>query len=175
MKDSIWQLARKREERWVIEYGDYEANKEFHRARLKAMIRLLVGALRSRHETTRAQRGPNSTGNGLMVAIDEIVGRIDGKGRCVRRLPPLRRASAATWCHLFKKDVEEYPALTVRSGPGGWYLAGGAGSLLYLEIMRAKGWRRLRVVELTDELEKVVPATAAHNAECCCEADQLAS
>ncbi len=175
MKDSVWQLARIREERFVIAYDRYEANKEFRRARLKAAVRLLVGALQRRREPVRARRGSDSVGSGFIVSIDEIVGRINPRGRSIRGLPPLRRAFAATWRHLFCRDVEEYPVLTVRSGPGGWYLAGDVASPLYLEIMRAKGWRRLRVVEAPAQTEEVETEGATECSECCSKSARMAS
>jgi hypothetical protein len=162
---SAWQIKNEaREDAWLGEYSRYEADREFRRARLRAIVRLLRGVFPGR--SVSADR----TKDGLMIPIDSIVGLIDASGREVSRLPPLRRSLADAWRRGFtREDADEaYPILEVRAGPWGWYVKSDAASLLFLEIMRAKAMRLLRVRQLPGPVmrlshEAADPCSACEN------------
>ncbi len=176
---SSWQLMRETlEEVWAVEYSQYEADREFRRARRRAIVRLLRGVFLGRHRPSNAVEGATPTKDGVMISIEAIVGMIDARGRKVSHLPPLHRRLAGAWRRAFcRGDLETYPALAVCSGPGGWYLMGDPVSLLYLEIMRAKAWRQIRVRELPEQRKNASRNMVERCSECRCtqEQRQLAS
>jgi hypothetical protein len=171
---SSWQLTKEApEEAWAVEYSRYEADREFRRARRKAMIRLLRCVFLGRHRPSNAVESATPTKDGVTIFIEAIVGMIDARGRKVSHLPPLHRRLAGAWRRAFcRGDVETYPALAVCSGSGGWYLMGDPVSLLYLEIMRAKAWRQIRVRELPEQRKSASRNMVERCPECRCTQDQ---
>ncbi len=139
------------EESWVTEYMNHEADVEFRRSRRRALgrrfARALLGWLHLSPEVEPPRRATD--GVSLLLPVDSIVGLASRNGRKNRRLPRMHRRWAAEWRRLYCGDViETYTAVSVRAGADGWYLAGGAESLLILELVRAKGGKHVRVVEL---------------------------
>jgi hypothetical protein len=148
-----WENKSASQERaWLIKSELYEAEREFRRARARAIIRGITGRMKpatpaampaATPAATPAEHSaalPGADGLAHMVPIDAIVGMLDDQGRQTARLPVLRRRMAEAWRRMYREpDHNAHLPLSVVSGPGGWYLAGGAGALLVLEILRARG------------------------------------
>ena len=134
-----WDLQREsREEIWTIEYEQYESRREFRRARIRAFIRTITRW--SMLFSSRAG-SPAESGRLYSLPISLIVGVIDVHGR-TRHVPMMGRTMSAAWGRLFREtDHDSHFPLLVVAGKNGWYLAGGPGALLALEVARARGAR----------------------------------
>jgi hypothetical protein len=134
-----WQYATDSvEDAWLLMYGRYEADREFRRSRLRALSRSIAAVLGSRASRTEAWAWAEE------VHPADIVGVVDGAGRLRRGVPGLPRDLRETWARAFGAlhDIGELPVLC---GPDGYYLDGGSGSLLRLELARARGAHAVRV------------------------------
>ena len=80
------------------------------------------------------------------IPIDHIVGMIDEETGRRSALRLSGRGIARQWDRLFNQDNHDAcPSLTVLKTARGWYLTGGAASLVRLEVLRAKGHRTIWV------------------------------
>ncbi len=158
-------------QRWKAAFDRHAEDVGFRRARFQAVARLLVGMVRSRGTPAGV---PNHAAGRATIPVKDIVGVVDRNGRAMRGLPWLPRGAAPTWQILFHRDADSFPALPVKPGPGGWYLADAAGSVLFLEVMRARGLRDLNVVIATEGAEQS-PEQAGPPAEPCDAVERAAS
>ncbi len=82
--------------------------------------------------------------------MDSIAGVIDERGRRTRGIPMLRRKMADAWRRMFREaDHDSHLPLSVVAGTNGWYLAGGPGALITLEVLRARGGKSIPVRTLS--------------------------
>jgi hypothetical protein len=125
------------------EYCRFEADLEFHRARLKALMRLIAALFARMNNGTSAGEMIFGAGRTVReVPIDSIVGMIDSQGRPRSHLPLISRRLATAWRIGFcAESSEPGPIEAVRTRTGEWYLSGGPTSLLRLELLRVKGFR----------------------------------
>ncbi len=163
-----------REETWVSEYRRQEADKEFGRARRRAIGKRIKRALSGRKEIGKVFRAPKPGGFGgkLSIPLDSIVGFVDLAGGDISPLPALDCKLRKAWRRWYlSDDIEAYPILKVRLGPGGWYLMGGPIALVVTEVLRAKKYKTLRVFP--------APVQNRQNQEeesgCCAEEPKIAS
>ncbi len=168
------QTQKGREEAWVSEYRRQEADKEFGRARRRAIVKRIKRALFGRKEFGEVFHAPKPGGFGgkPSIPLDSIVGIVDCAGRDIFTLPALDRKLRRAWrSRYLSDDIEASPNLKVRLGPGGWYLVGGPIALVLMEVLRAKKYKTLRVLP--------VPAENRQNQEeesgCCAEEPKIAS
>ncbi len=135
--------SKRQEIEFLSEYCRFEANGEFHRARLKALMRRITALVAPRNNRTSEREAIyGGAGNAREVPIDLIVGIINSRGRPRSHLPLMSRRLAAAWKIGFCADSSEPgPIEAVRTQTGEWYLSGGPTSLLRLELLRAKGFR----------------------------------
>ena len=133
------QSVQMRQAAWAAEYDDYLATWELYKARWKAFVRMLRIRTAERPET-------EMTNAGSRIPIDSVVGTIDACGQEVHHLPALPRKLLPAWLQGFRtQDFDRFPVLGVSAGQKGWYLTGGIQALLFLEILRARGQRLIRV------------------------------
>jgi hypothetical protein len=134
------------EQAWWSEYRAYEADREFGRMRRRAILCTLACRLARRRAAVVEPPTEGGAGSGLLVDIRSIIGSIDREGREVPGLPVLKRVSLPEWRRIYLIDSDDaHPALTVRQGRDGWYLAGGLPALIVLEVSRAKKRPRVRI------------------------------
>jgi hypothetical protein len=140
--------SKRQEIEFLSEYCRFEANVEFHRARLKSLMRRIAALIaRRKNGTSEWETIFRAAGNVRDVPIDSIVGMINSKGRPRSHLPLMSRRLAAAWKIGFCADSSEPgPIEAVRTQTGEWYLSGGSTSLLRLELLRAKGFRVVPLV-----------------------------
>jgi hypothetical protein len=136
-----WENKSLSQERaWLLKSELYEAEREFRRARARAIIRNVTGWMKPAAPDRHSAALPGSHGLAHVVPIDAIAGMLDKQGRRTVGIPILRRRMAETWRRMYREpDHSAHLPLSVVGGADGWYLAGGANALLVLEIMRARG------------------------------------
>jgi hypothetical protein len=155
--------GRSLEEVWLANYEMSEANKEFRRARIRAIIR---NAARWTRLVSRSAAPAAFEPTAGMLPVDAIVGVVDEQGRRTAYVPMLRRRMAEAWRRAYREtDHEAHLPLSVVAEADGCYLAGGASALLCLELMRARG-RRLVLVKSTS-VHELVSEECPENEDCC--------
>jgi hypothetical protein len=135
------------ESAWVSEYGRYEADREFQRARRSALVRRIasVWARGNRRSGSIAQTG-TCQGEPQEVPINSIVGTVDSRGITRRYLPVMSRRLATAWRIAFCSEAfEPGPVEVVQAGTREWYLSGGPVSVFQVEMMRARGFQTVRL------------------------------
>jgi hypothetical protein len=137
-----------RETAFLSEYCRFEANWEFHRARLKALVRRLVALVALRNRGTPEWEGILRVARAVrVVQIDAIIGFIDLRGKVRSYLPIMSRRLATAWRLAFCADGSEPGTIeAVQASTGDWCLMGGPTSLLRLEVLRAKGFSSVRIL-----------------------------
>jgi hypothetical protein len=135
------------EEKWTMEYELYEADLAFLRSRIGAVIRNITRWTRalSPDPVPDAEKSQIRS-----VSLDSIAGVVDERGQRTHGIPMLRRAMADGWRRMFREaDHDSHLPLSVVAGRNGWYLVGGPGALLTLEVLRARGGRLIPVRTLS--------------------------
>jgi hypothetical protein len=150
-------------EAWLTEIETREANWEFRRARIRAIIR------NSALWTKRVFRGaalPAFERTASAVPLDAIVGVVDERGRRTAHVPMLQRRMAEAWRRIYREeDHDAHLPLSVVPEADGCYLAGGSGALLHLEIMRARG--RTLVPVRSTSVHQLINEECPENDDCC--------
>ena len=138
---------RSKQQAFLSEYCGFEANVEFHRARLKALVRRMTALFVRRHNSATKREGMfGDADTPRSVPIESIVGMISSQGKRRSYLPPVSRRLARAWKIGFCADSSEpAPIEAVRTKTGEWLISGGPTSLLRLELSRAKGFRTVRL------------------------------
>ncbi len=162
------------EEAWISEYRRHEADKEFGRARRRVIVKRIKRALFGRKKIREVFHAPKPGGftGRLSIPLDSIVGIVDRAGRDVSTLPALDRKLRKEWRRWYlSDDMEAYPILKVRLGPGGWYLMGGPAALVVVEVLRAKRYETLSVFPAPVENRQ----DQEEESGCCAEEPKIAS
>jgi hypothetical protein len=163
-----------REQEWIREYRLREADKEFARARRRAVMEMIKRAFFGRKKHGRAYHAfsPDCFSGSLDIPIDSVMGAVDWAGRDIPFLKPLSRGLIREWRRLFlSDDVEAYPLFKVRPGPGGWYLMSGTAARIAMGVLRAKGFTVFRVFPVSAEKGKIPEEENG----CCAEEPKIAS
>ena len=157
------------ENKWLAEYGRWEADAAFRRARIRAFGRAATAAMkRGNGQAALDTSAEERTADGLTIPIDSIVGVMDAYGTETQELPRLRSAHRGEWRRIYFLDsIDEYPPIRVRRGSAGWYLTEEGSALVALEALRLRGNASVRVTT-APRFNPTLLLPAAEAAAGCC-------
>lgn len=149
------------EESWRIEDERRMADRAFEKSRRAAFFRSLrdyLGLGRSAFAFDYP-RGPR-----FELALDDIAGIIDARGKFRDGIPPMPRKLIKAWRSAFaelRRGDEGQSRFVFRFVAGRPYLEGGSAALLRLELARARGELRVKGIASGAAVASPVPAAVA--------------